>query len=167
MRLARARSTIRSFMGMLAFLAADPSAAQSEAPIMRHAAMEESDDLPKADVAKPSLPRRALLRIGTDDLRTPGTIRSFAISPGGRLVAAGRPPSPRIPAITIFDVQTGRRVKQLVGPGIVRVGSTRPRSRRTVRSCSGANCRGQSPSGTCRPIGCSFARSSIGATFSM
>jgi WD40 repeat protein len=55
------------------------------------------------------------MRIGTDLLRTPGNIRSFALSPGGRLVAAGdmRAPSPRI---TIFDVPTGRRVKQLVAP---------------------------------------------------
>ncbi len=116
MRLARARSTIRSFMGMLAFLAADPSAARSEAPIMRHAAMEESDDLPKTGVTEPALPPRALLRIGTDDLRAPAYIRSFAISPSGGHVAAGDlyPPNTRV---TFFDVQTGRRVKQLVGPG--------------------------------------------------
>jgi WD40 repeat protein len=61
------------------------------------------------------LPPRALLRIGTEKLRTRGNIRSFAISPGGRLVAAGDlyVPDPRV---TIFDMQTGRRVKQLVAP---------------------------------------------------
>ena len=62
--------------------------------VMRHAAMEESDDLPKTDVAKPSLPT-ASPRCGS--ARTTcgrRRIRSFAFSPGGRLVAAGRPPCP-------------------------------------------------------------------------
>jgi len=69
----------------------------------------------RAAGAPETLPPRARLRIGTDPLRTPGNIRSFALSPGGRLVAAGvtRTPSPRI---TILDVPTGRRVKQLLAP---------------------------------------------------
>src|SRR5262249_11708151 len=69
-----------------------------------------------ATVTQPPLPPRARLRIGTDDLRTPGVIRSFALSPGGRLVAAGDLPAAS-PRITIFDVGTGRQVKQLVAPG--------------------------------------------------
>ena len=115
MRLVRERLTIRILLRVVAVLALVPSAAQSEAPVVRDAAMEEPNDRPKTDVAKPSLPPRALARIGTDLLRTPGNIRSFALSPGGRLVAAGdlRAPSPRI---TIFDVRTGRRVKQLLAP---------------------------------------------------
>jgi WD40 repeat protein len=97
-------------------LALMPLAAQSEAPVVREAAMEGPSDRPETDVAKPSLPPRALARIGSDLLRTPGNIRSFALSPGGRLIAAGdlRAPSPRI---TIFDVQTGQRFKQFVAPG--------------------------------------------------
>jgi RNA polymerase sigma factor (sigma-70 family) len=93
-----------------------PLAAQSEAPVVRDAAMEGPIARPETDVAKPSLPPRALARIGTDLLRTPGNIRSFALSPGGQLVAAGDlfAPSPRI---TIFHVRTGRRVKQLLAPG--------------------------------------------------
>src|SRR5262249_28832079 len=97
---------------VLAFV---PLAGQSEAPVVRNAAVENPSDRPETDVAKPSLPPRAPARIGTALLRTTGNIRSFALSPGGRLVAAGdlRAPSPRI---TIFDVKTGRRVKQLLAP---------------------------------------------------
>ena len=96
-------------------LALVPLAAQSEAPVARDAAMKGLSDRPETDVAKPSLPPLALTRIGTDLLRTPGNIRSFALSPGGQLVAAGdlSAPSPRI---TVFDVRTGRRVKQLFAP---------------------------------------------------
>jgi len=73
----------------VAVLALVAPAARSETPAMHHAAREEPSDPPKTDVARPSLPPRARLRIGTDLLRTPGGIRSFALSPGGRLVAAG------------------------------------------------------------------------------
>jgi WD40 repeat protein len=101
MRRASVRSSIRGLLGVVAALALMPSAARPEEPAVRD--------------ARASLPPHGLLRIGTDLLRMPGNIRSFALSPGGRLVAAGdtRPPSPRI---TIFDGRTGRRVKQLVAP---------------------------------------------------
>ncbi len=87
---------------------------------MRHAtvwiaALAIAASVRAADLPAP-LPPRAMMRIGTDLLRTPGTIRSFALSSGGRLAAAGDLPAPS-PRITIFDVQTGRRVKQLVAPG--------------------------------------------------
>src|SRR5262249_50198647 len=97
-------------------LALVPLAAQSEAPPVRNGAKEQPSSSPKTEIARPSLPPRALARIGTDLLRTPGNIRSFALSPDGRLVAAGdlRAPSPRI---TIFDVQTGGQFKQFVAPG--------------------------------------------------
>jgi hypothetical protein len=81
------------------------------------AAFAQTTDPPGAPVSSlAALPPRALMRIGTDLLRAPGNIRSFAISPDGRLAAAGdlRAPSPRM---TIFDVPTGRRVKQFVAPG--------------------------------------------------
>jgi WD40 repeat protein len=86
------------------------------------AAFAQTTDPPGAPAASPEpLPPRARLRIGTDLLRTPGNIRSFALSPDGRLVAAGdlNPPSPRI---TIFEVRTGRRSKQLVAPRHRQVG---------------------------------------------
>ncbi|MFI5456684.1 MAG: WD40 repeat domain-containing protein [Isosphaerales bacterium] len=99
-----------------AVLALVPSAAQSKAPVMPVAAMEAPSDAPETDVAKPSLPPRALLRIGTDDLRTQSFINAFAFSPDGRLVAAAdsNAPSPRV---VIFDVRTGQQVKQLVASG--------------------------------------------------
>ena len=40
---------------------------------------------------------------------------SLAISPGGRLVAAGDIGGPN-PQVTVFDVQTGRRIKKFVAP---------------------------------------------------
>jgi len=100
----------------MAILALVPSAAQSEAVAKPDAAMAKLSDLPKTDVAKPSLPPRALLQIGTDDLRTTSHITAFAFSPDSRLVAAAVVGSPR-PQVAIFDVRTGRRVKQLVAPG--------------------------------------------------
>jgi RNA polymerase sigma factor (sigma-70 family) len=96
-------------------LALVPLAARSEVPSGRDAPREGPSDRPETDVARPSLPPHALARIGTDLLRTPGNIRSFALSPGGRLVAAGDLPGPSA-RITIFDVPTGRRVKRLVAP---------------------------------------------------
>jgi RNA polymerase sigma factor (sigma-70 family) len=97
-------------------LALVPSAAQPDAPAVRDAAKGGPSDRPETDVARSPLPPRALARIGTDLLRTPGNIRSFALSPGGRLVAAGdlRAPSARI---TIFDVPTGRSSGRFVAPG--------------------------------------------------
>ena len=145
-------------------LALAPLAAQSQAPVVRDAAMKGPSDRPETDVAKPSLPPRALVRIGTDLLRTPGNIRSFALSPGGQFVAAGDllAPSPRI---TIFDVRTGRRVKQLLAPekrhGMGRDGRVLARRHETAL---GRHVRRGRPCGTCRPIGCCFAGSSTGAT---
>ena len=66
------------------------------------------------------LPPRALLRIGTNDLRTSGSIRAFAFSPDGRFIAA-----PDLLAndsrVVIWDVRTGGTVKQLVTPGKLQV----------------------------------------------
>ncbi len=67
------------------------------------------------DHRRDPLPPRALVRIGTDDLRMSDRITAIAFSPDGRLIAAAdaNAPSPRV---AIFDVRTGRRVKQLVPP---------------------------------------------------
>jgi WD40 repeat protein len=62
------------------------------------------------------LPPRALLRIGTDDLRTQGFITAIAFAPDGRRIAAADANAPG-PRVAIFDVGTGRRVKRLAAPG--------------------------------------------------
>jgi WD40 repeat protein len=97
----------------LAILALASSTAQSGAPPVRGEANEEPGSRPETQGAGTSLPPHALLQIGTRDLRTPSNIRSCAISPDGRLVAAGDLHAPDT-RITIFDVRSGRQVKQLV-----------------------------------------------------
>jgi len=121
MRFVRVRFSIPSLMGVVAVLALVPPAAQSEAPVMHDAAMEDLGEPPKTDVAKPPLPPRALLRIGTSDLRTQDSIVALAFSPDGRLIAAADANSPS-PRVAFFDVRTGQRVKQIVAPGNKRGG---------------------------------------------
>jgi WD40 repeat protein len=115
MRLIPARSTIRTVLGAMAILTLVPSAARSEAPARPDAAVDERSDPPQTDIAKPSLPPRALLRIGSDDLRTRTWVKNVAFSPDGRLIAAAQANTPTARA-TIFDVRTGGAVKVLVGP---------------------------------------------------
>ena len=82
------------------------------------AAMQGPDDPLKADVAGPSRPPRALLRIGTDDLRMNDRITALAFSADGRHLAAAS--ADQGPLVEIFDVRTGRLVNQLVAPGNAR-----------------------------------------------
>ena len=88
------------------------------APATLDAACQELHDPSRLDQSNPPLPPRALLRIGTNDLRTSGSIRAFAFSPDGRFIAA-----PDLLAndsrVVIWDVQSGRKVKQIVAPGKV------------------------------------------------
>ncbi len=100
----------------VAMLVLAPSAAQSESAATPDAAVGQPGDPAKPNVAKPSLPPRALLRIGTDDLRARDFVKAVAFSPDGRLVAGtdANAPSPRV---VIFDVRTGRQVKEFVAPG--------------------------------------------------
>ena len=79
-------------------------------------ATAEPSDWPQLSITRPPLPRRALVRIGRDELRTTDSLPAMAFAPDGRLIAAAddRTPSPRI---AIFDVRTGRLVKKLVAPG--------------------------------------------------
>ena len=156
-------ATALLLMASATVLALVPLAAQSEAPVVREAAREEPNDRPKTDVAKPSLPPRALARIGTDLLRTPGNIRSFALSPGGRLIAAGDLP-PRVPGLRSSTCRpdsglsnSSRRETSSFGGG-----SRRPRSRPTARNCSGARCPERSRFGNCRTIGCCSAEAPSG-----
>jgi WD40 repeat protein len=67
------------------------------------------------DSARSDLPLLALIRFGTDQLRTENRIKAVAFSPDGRLVAAGHARGAN-PAVALFDVGTGRQVKQLVSP---------------------------------------------------
>jgi WD40 repeat protein len=60
------------------------------------------------------LPPRALVQLGTDRLRMRGEIRCLAFSPDGRLVAAAGHDDTRAIRVALFDVRTGREVKQLV-----------------------------------------------------
>jgi WD40 repeat protein/beta-lactamase regulating signal transducer with metallopeptidase domain len=61
------------------------------------------------------LPPRAVLRIGTDDLRIRSSfITGIAFSPDGRLIAATEANAPA-PRVSLFDVRTGRLAK-LVNP---------------------------------------------------
>ena len=62
------------------------------------------------------LPPRALLRIGTDDLRIRSSfITGIAFSPDGRLLAAAEANSD-VPRVSLFDVRTGRLVKLISPP---------------------------------------------------
>jgi WD40 repeat protein len=100
----------------VAVLALVPPAAQSAAPVMHDAAMEDLGDPSNTHIDKSPLPPRALLRIGTNDLRTPDSIMAIAFSPDGRLIAAADANAPR-PRVAFFDVRPGRRVKQIAAPG--------------------------------------------------
>ncbi len=116
MQLVRARLAIRTITGAVTVLALGPPGVQSEAQIAPGAASAERSDPPRTDAAKRALPPRALLRIGTDDLRAQDLHPVFAFSPDGRsvAVAGGVAASPRV---VIFDVRTGQEVKQIVAPG--------------------------------------------------
>jgi hypothetical protein len=115
-RLVRARFSIPSLVGVVTVRTLVPPAAQSEAPVMHDAAMEDLEEPPKTDVVKASLPSRALLRIGTNDLRTQDSIMALAFSPDGRLIAAAEANAPS-PRVALFDVRTGQRAKQILAPG--------------------------------------------------
>ncbi len=82
----------------------------------RTQAEQRPDDPPETDAGKPALPARALMRIGGDDLRTQSFITAITFSPDGRFVAAGGP-NIRSPRVVIFDVRTGRQIKQVVATG--------------------------------------------------
>ena len=72
--------------------------------------------LPQTVVARHSLTPRALLRIGTDDLRTRSSfVTDIAFSPDSQLVAAAEANAP-VPRVSLFDVRTGRLVKLISPP---------------------------------------------------
>jgi hypothetical protein len=93
-----------------------PATARSDAPARPDAATEKPGDPSQADGAKASLPPRALLRIGTDDLRLNDDTRAFAFSSDGRLIAVADA-NARSPLVVMLDVRTGRQAKQIIAQG--------------------------------------------------
>ena len=93
-----------------------PRAQKSRASAILDLAIDEPSDSPKPDIASPSLPARALVRIGSDELRTTDPFPAYAFAPDCRLIAVADDNSPS-PQIAIFDVQSGRRVRKLIAPG--------------------------------------------------
>jgi WD40 repeat protein len=69
-----------------------------------------------AEDAEPSLPPRALIRIGTDDLRTREFLMDIAFSPDGKLIAASSAANANFPRISLFSTRTGREIKRLTPP---------------------------------------------------
>jgi WD40 repeat protein len=61
--------------------------------------------------AEPGLPPRALVRLGTDDLRVQDAATDLAFSPDGKIVAASSELNSRTPHISLFDAKTGRLVR--------------------------------------------------------
>ena len=78
------------------------------------AAADPTDPPRKGDDGS-SLPRRALLRIGTDELRTPNHIRAIAFSPDGRFLAAAT--QHRVPGSRSSKYGPAGRSSRLVLPG--------------------------------------------------
>ena len=90
-----------------------PSAVHSQTSATLAAGKQKPSDPPRLEGTKSLLPPLALLRIGTDDLRTNDFITHFAFAPDGRSIAVvdANAPSQRV---LIFDVRTGRQIKQIV-----------------------------------------------------
>ena len=67
------------------------------------------------DALGTTLPPRALVQIGTDDLRTRDLIWDIIYSPDGRLIAAAENPGSSS-IVSLFDMRTGRRVGRIRPP---------------------------------------------------
>ena len=65
------------------------------------------------DGERPPLPPRALIRIGTNDLRTRDEITDVAFSPDGRFIAAAEGGANPSSKVSLFDVRTGRQVVRM------------------------------------------------------
>jgi WD40 repeat protein len=113
---ARRRWALRLTVAVLALV---PPVAYSQVAATPDATTQEPGAPARTKAATPSLPPRALLRIGTTDLRMQDPILPIAFSPDGQLVAASVAGAVDAPSRSgsIFEVRTGRRIKQLVMPG--------------------------------------------------
>jgi WD40 repeat protein len=96
---------------LLAVRARIPSAA-GDAQV----AVEQTTDPAAPNMDRRPLPKHALLRTGSSAFRTRGFLARIAFSPDGRTIAAADG-SGSTPRVTVFDVETGREIKQLVAPG--------------------------------------------------
>jgi WD40 repeat protein/beta-lactamase regulating signal transducer with metallopeptidase domain len=76
----------------------------------RNALPADGDD---ARNASTTLPPRALLQLGTDDLRTRDFITDTAFSPDGKLIATVAA-NGDFPRVWLFDVRTGREAKRII-----------------------------------------------------
>lgn len=94
---------------ILAVLALGPNAVRPRAKATSGSATDPAN---AATSATAKLPARALLRLGTNDLRTRSFITSTAFSADGKQLAAVSANS-AVPAFEIFDVSTGQRVQRL------------------------------------------------------
>jgi WD40 repeat protein/beta-lactamase regulating signal transducer with metallopeptidase domain len=97
----------------LAIVALGASAVRLEAVAVSDPAAEKVRHASGSEAAKASLPPLALVRIGSDDLRTRENILDIALSPDGKLAAAATAGNTEFPGITLFDVRTGNQVKVL------------------------------------------------------
>ena len=93
-------------------LALAPSTVRCHAVAVADPVEQKANDA-IAKVESDPLPPRALLRIGTDILRSRDfPITGIAFSPDGKLLAAAVANTP-VATATLFDVSTGRQVKQI------------------------------------------------------
>jgi WD40 repeat protein/beta-lactamase regulating signal transducer with metallopeptidase domain len=74
---------------------------------------ETVSDLGGSPPVRSQLPARALLQIGTNNLRTRERIVDVALAPDGKLLAAAAAGNTGFPEITLFDVRTGSEVMVL------------------------------------------------------
>ena len=74
-----------------------------------------SGRLREEDALGTTLPPRALVQIGTDDLRTRDLIRKILYSPDGQLIAAAENPG-SASIVSLFEMRTGRQVGRIRPP---------------------------------------------------
>jgi len=98
------------------FLALGTTAVRLQAVGASDAATVQSSGPAAPAGAQPPLPPRALLRIGTDNLRIRNSfITGVAFSPDGRLIAAAEA-NAAAPRVSLFDVRTGDLFKVVSPP---------------------------------------------------
>ena len=87
-----------------------------ESTAMSSTGVDRSDENPGAQHDESGLPARALLRIGTDNLRTGVIPAEIVFSPDGKLVASPVACRGGLPEVFLFGVRGGRLIKRLRAP---------------------------------------------------